>query len=135
MEQETRKIECPKCGHVITDVEDFLYHKRDEELKKKYNNELTREKKKYEEQYDSLEKVKTGLENEKKELQEKINNGIEEGLRSEKQKLEKELKEKAEEEQAERFKSMNNELNEKSKQLKDFHKTKADVERLKREIE
>ena len=135
MEQETRKIECPNCGHVITDVEDFLYHKRDEELKKKYSIDLTREKKKYEEQYNSLEKEKTGLEDEKKELQEKINSGIKEGLRSEKQKLVKELKEKAEEEQAERIKSLNNELEEKSKRLKGFNKAKADVERLKREIE
>lgn len=132
MEQETRKIECPNCGHVF-DAGEQHYRKIDEELQKKYSNDLAREKKKYVEQYDSLEREKTGLENEKKELQEKINSGIEEGLKSEKQKLEKEIKEKVEEEHAEQVKSMSNELEEKSTRLKEFNKAKADIERLKRE--
>ena len=54
MSQDQTSISCPNCGEDI-DVNDILYHQVDEQLKKKYQDELKREKKKFETQSDELE--------------------------------------------------------------------------------
>ena len=132
MENRPNKIECPNCGQLI-DVNELLYHQLDDELKKQYNDQLAKEKQKFQSQYDSLGAEKTDLENEKKKLKETIDSGIKEGLNIEKRRLEEEIKKKVEEEQSDRISSLENELNQKSKQLKEFNKAKSEIERLKRE--
>ncbi len=63
MEQKN-KIKCPNCSHEI-DVNDILYHQVDDELKKKYNDELAREKSTYQEKIDLLKKEKEKFNEEK----------------------------------------------------------------------
>jgi hypothetical protein len=46
MTKETQ-IKCPNCGTSI-DVQDILSHQLEDELKKKFNAQLTEEKKKFE---------------------------------------------------------------------------------------
>ena len=57
-------IACPNCGTDI-DVNDILYHQVDEQLKKKYQDELKREKHKFESQSSELEQQREALEEEK----------------------------------------------------------------------
>ncbi len=60
MTKET-KITCPNCGHEI-DVNNVITLQLDEEYKKKYNAQLTEEKKKLQEESDKLNKQKQDLE-------------------------------------------------------------------------
>ena len=60
MSQEKGKINCPSCG-VEIDVNDILYHQVDEQLKKKYRDELKREQDKFASQSSELEKQRKAL--------------------------------------------------------------------------
>ncbi len=57
-------ISCPNCGTEI-DVNDILYHQVDQQLKKKYQDELKLEKQKFESQSSELEQQREALEAEK----------------------------------------------------------------------
>lgn len=116
-------IECPNCGHEIN-VSKILYARLDEELSKKYNDELARHRKKYDEQKASLEEERRRLEGR-----------IEEGIRSESLKLRKMLREEAEQEQSERIQAMQEELERKAEKLKEYNRALSEIERLKREKE
>ena len=132
MNQETGQINCPNCGEQI-DVNEILYHQLDLELKKKYNDALSKERKKYEEQEERLSLEKTLVEKQKAEYQDTLNQAIEQGVKQEKIELEHSLKKQAEEEQADRIKSLQDELNEKSGKIKELNQVKATIEKLKRE--
>lgn len=134
MSQDTNKIECPNCGHKI-DVNEILYHQLDEELKKKYNDDLAKEKQKYKLQEDQLRNEREKLENEKSEIGEKVAQQIQAGIRDEKKKLEESIKKKIEEEQADRIRALQAELDDKSEKVKELNKSKSEIERLKREKE
>jgi hypothetical protein len=134
MEQSITTIQCPNCGQEI-DVNDILYHQLDDELRRKYNDELAREQRKFQAQADAVNKEKAALESEKRQLQEQISQGIREGVKSERQKLEQKLRSQLEEEQSERINAMQQELSGKTEQLKEFNRAKSDIERLKREKE
>ena len=71
MTQEQSKLICPKCGEEI-DVNDVLYHQVDEQLKKKYSDELAKEKEKYNTQASKLEEDRKTLEAEKTQQQEEV---------------------------------------------------------------
>jgi len=131
MEQKN-KIKCPNCGHEI-DVNDILYHQVDEELKKKYNDELAREKGKYQGELDLLKKERENLEAEKIRQDETISAAIRDGLKEERKRLEARIKADLDEEQSERIQALEDELNEKSARLKEFNRAKSEIERLKRE--
>ena len=60
MTKETQ-IKCPNCGTSI-DVQDILSHQLEDELKKKFNAQLTEEKKKFEKEHEVLAKAKEEFE-------------------------------------------------------------------------
>jgi len=130
--KNTTQIKCPNCGSEI-DVNDILSHQLEDELKQKYNAQLAVEKKKFEKEFDSLQKDKEEFEEERKReneiLQEKLNSK----LKEEREEIEARLKSKLEEEQEELFKELQKELNEKSEQVKELNRSKAEIEKLKRE--
>ncbi|MBW2648575.1 MAG: DUF2130 domain-containing protein [Deltaproteobacteria bacterium] len=132
MDQQTNKIECPNCGHKI-DVNDILYHQVDGELRKKYNDDLARERSRYQDKLDSLNEEREKLEGEKKRHDEAVADAIKAGLKEEKTRLQAEIRARMEEEQSERIRSLQEELVQKSGQLKEFNKAKSEIERLKRE--
>ena len=53
MEKET-KITCPNCGAEL-DVNTILYHQLEEDLKKKFQNQLNEERKKFESRSEALD--------------------------------------------------------------------------------
>ncbi len=132
MDQQANKIECPNCGHKI-DVNDILYHQVDEELRKKYNDDLAREKGNYQNQLNSLNEEREKLEGEKKKHDEAVADAIKAGLKEGTKRLQAEIQARMEEEQSERIRCLQEELTQKSDQLKDFNKAKSEIERLKRE--
>ncbi|MES9963062.1 MAG: DUF2130 domain-containing protein [Candidatus Sedimenticola sp. 20ELBAFRAG] len=134
MSQQQNRIECPNCGHEI-DVNEILYHQLDEELKKKYNDELAKEKLRLSDREDQIKSQQQALADQRSALEEQVSEGITAGLKGEKAKLESRIKAQAEEEQAERIKALQSELADKTDKVKELNKSKSEIERLKREKE
>ena len=123
MKQQSNTINCPKCGESI-DINEILYHKVDEELRKKYDDQLSKEKILLAEQQDKLEEAQ-------KNQDKLIGDAIKDAVTQK----EKELKTKIQDEQSEVMKNVQEELDEKSKQLKELNKTVSENEKLKREMD
>ena len=130
MENQT-KIKCPNCGTAI-DVEDILSHQLEEGIRKKFNAQLAAEKKKYEKETELLNKAKEEFEQKKQKENELFTERLEAKMKEEKRNLEEKLNKKFKDEQSEQFALLQKELNEKSEQIKELNKTKAEIEKLKR---
>jgi len=132
MSQGQNKIRCPKCGEEIN-VNDILYHQVDEQLKKQYNDELAKEKEKYEVESSKLDKERKQLEANKKKQEEEIDNQVKEKINQREIVLKKKYKAEAEEEQSDAISSLREELEEKSGKIKELNKITIELEKLKRE--
>jgi len=132
MNQEKSIINCPQCGEEI-DVNDILYHQVDEQLKKKYNDDLAKEKEKIDAQSTKLNKERVKLETDKKQQEENIEKQVKEEVKQRELALKKKYKAEAEEEQSDALKSLREELEEKSGKIKELNKTSIELEKLKRE--
>jgi hypothetical protein len=126
------QIKCPNCGNPI-DVQNVLSHQLEDEIKQKYQVQLTEEKKKYETEFENLSKAREEFEQKKKQENELFQERFEKKLKEEKKNIEEKLKQMLQEEQSEQFKALHKELNEKSEQVKELHRTKSEIEKLKRE--
>lgn len=126
------QIKCPNCGTSI-DVQDILAHQLEDEIQQKYQNQLAEEKKKYDAEFESLNKAKEQFEQKKKQENEMFQERLEKQLKEDRKTLEEKLKLKFQEEQAEQFGALQKELNEKSEQVKELSLARIEVEKLKRE--
>jgi len=131
MEQET-KIKCPNCGTEIN-VNEVLSHQLEDDLRKKYTAQLAEEKKKYDAELDLLNLQKEEFEKKKLKENELFQEKLQSKLKEERQIIETQLKIKLTEEQSEQFAIMQKELLEQSEKLKELSRSKAEIERLKRE--
>jgi hypothetical protein len=125
-------INCPECGHEF-DISDVLYHQVEHELKKDFEARLRKEREKFRSESEKLAQQRAQLEKTQSEQEEIINKTIREKLKLEKKTLAKKISAEVRDEQSERLKTLQEELQAKSRQVKDFNKAKADIERLKRE--
>ena len=137
------KISCPNCGTSI-DVQDILAHQLEEEIKKKYQEQLAKEKKDSESKLQQLEKLqeeqaavlakeKAAFEEKKKQENRIFQERLEKQIKEEKLRIEAEVKAKLTDENSEQLKALTQELNEKSEQVKELNRSKAEIEKLKRE--
>jgi hypothetical protein len=126
------QIKCPNCGTSI-DVQDILAHQLENEIQQKYQTQLAEEKKKYDAEFESLNKAKELFEQRKKQENEMFQERLEKQLKEDRKLLEDKLKAKFKEEQSEQFNALQKELNEKSEQVKELSLTRIEVEKLKRE--
>jgi hypothetical protein len=127
-------IKCPNCGTDIN-VNNILSHQLEEEIRQKYQVQLTEEKQKYQKEKDALNNEKEEFEKQKKQDKALFEERLEKQLKEERMAIESKLKTKLSEEQADQFKLLQEELNQKSEQVKELNRTKAEIERLKREKE
>ncbi|MCF8410387.1 MAG: DUF2130 domain-containing protein [Crocinitomicaceae bacterium] len=127
-------IKCPNCGTEI-DVNDILSHQLEEEIRQKYQAQLTEENQKYQKEMETLNSAKEEFEERKKKENELFQDRLEKQLKEERIAIESKLKLKLSEEQADQFKVLQEELNQKSEQVKELNRTKAEIEKLKREKE
>ncbi|MES9833049.1 MAG: DUF2130 domain-containing protein [Candidatus Thiodiazotropha sp. DIVDIV] len=132
MSQDANNIKCPNCGEEI-DVNEILYHQLDEELKKKYNDQIAKERNELKATEEKLKVEQEAIENEKANYKDKLATAIQDGIKAGSEKLQIKLRKQAEEEQEERLAVLQKELATKSDQVKELNKFKADIERLKRE--
>jgi uncharacterized Zn finger protein (UPF0148 family) len=63
---KTNQIKCPNCGTSI-DVQDILSHQLEEEIQKKYQQQIAEEKKKFESESSKLNEAKEAFEKAKKQ--------------------------------------------------------------------
>jgi len=126
------QIKCPNCGSNI-DVQDILSHQLEDEIKQKYQAQITITKKKYEAEEEKLKQEKLDFEKKKKQENELFQERLESQLKDEKKSIEAKLKSKLKVEQSEQFEALQKELNEKSEQVKELNRSKAEIEKLKRE--
>jgi hypothetical protein len=130
--QNPTQIKCPNCGTEI-DVQDILAHQVEEQIKVKYQSALADEKKKYDVQQAALAKEKEDFEKKKQNENALFNEKLEAKLKTERKSIEEKLKTKLNEEQKEQNELLQQELKDKSLQLQELNKTKAEIEKLKRE--
>ena len=91
MSQDQTTIACPSCGTEI-DVNDILYHQVDEQLKKKYQDELKREQAKFASQSSELEQQRKALEEDKAKQAELLAQQVSQQLKEKEAELTKKLK-------------------------------------------
>ena len=130
--QNSTQVKCPNCGTNI-DVQDILAHQVEEQIKVKYQSALADEKKKYDAQQALLTKEKEEFEKKKLKENELFQERLDTKLKEERKSIEEKLKAKLGEEQKEQFDLLQQELKDKSLQLQELNKTKAEIEKLKRE--
>lgn len=133
MSQETR-ITCPNCGCEI-DVNHVIAHQVEEDIRKKYQAHLAKQNRKFQEEADRLSREKADLERQRAEQERQVAEKVGQRVREERATLEKQLRESLQGEQAERMAMIEKELQEKSEQVRELHRTKAEMERIKREKE
>jgi hypothetical protein len=130
--EQNHNIVCPKCNYQF-DLNQSIRNSLKEEAKAEAREEYKGHLQDIKTQKAQLHQQITQFETQKIAEAQKLKAEAEAELS---QKLSEErirLKNQLQNEQDEQFKSIQDELNEKSKQLQEFHKAKAEVERLKRE--
>lgn len=134
MNQDSTHIKCPQCGNAI-DVNEILYHQLQEEIKKEYNSKLSEQQKQFDSKLADIKKQKDEIDRQKVELTETIEKNVKEKLTLEKSNLEKKLREEISTEKSDEIKSYKDQLQLKIEETKDLNKTRAELERIKREKE
>ena len=129
--QNNSQIKCPNCGTSI-DVQDILSHQLEDQIKQEYQQKLTEEKKKFDSEFEKLNREKDDFEVKKKQENELFQDRFDKRIKEEKKAIEEKLKIKLAEEQTEQFQALQTELNEKSEKLKELNLTKIEIEKLKR---
>lgn len=133
MTNET-KIPCPKCGEVI-DVNSVIISQIEEELKVKYNAQITEDNEKFNQKMEELDRQKQELERQKSSQDQQIEERVKNRIEAERVAIKNELKKSLENEQADRMAAIETELNEKSAKIRELNKFKAEIESIKREKE
>ena len=126
------QIACPNCGTHI-DVNDLLAHQLEEQIQRKYQNELNETRNEFSKKQEQLLLDKEAFEEKKRRENELFQERFEQKLKDERKTIEEKLKIKLAQEQGEQFADLQKELNEKSEQIKELNRTKAEIEKLKRE--
>lgn len=133
-EADMHQVKCPKCGSEI-DVQDILAHQLEEEIKGRYQEQIREIQEARAREQEKLREEKEKLDAQRRKQEEEFNDRLQQQLRSQSAEIEMKLKKKLEEDQAILVQTMQNELNEKTERLKELNKSKAEIERLKREKE
>lgn len=132
MNENQNIISCPNCGTEIN-VNEVLYSQLEHEMQKKFRDMSSQKEKEYSDKLTEIKKKEEAITRQMEELESSVNERVSEKLKSEMQNMEKTIRKKFEDENTEYLVSLKSELEEKSARLKDLNKTKAEIERLKRE--
>jgi hypothetical protein len=126
------QINCPNCGTAI-DVNDILAHQLEEQIKQKYQAQLSLQRDEFSKKQRDLLADKEAFEAKKMRENELFQEKIDAKIKQEKALIEQKLKQQLVLEQQDQFQLLQKELNEKSEQIKELNLTKAEIEKLKRE--
>lgn len=126
------QINCPNCGTAI-DVNDILAHQLEEQIKQKYQAQLSVQRDEFSKKQRDLLEDKEAFEAKKLRENELFQEKVDVKIKQEKALIEQKLKQQLVLEQQDQFQLLQKELNEKSEQIKELNLTKAEIEKLKRE--
>lgn len=126
------KINCPSCGTSI-DVSKVLSNQLEEEMTKKFEDEVTLHRKKYTEAMSTIQAKEAEFKTQQENFTELIKNNVNQQLKAERQGLTDQLKKQIMDEQSEQMALLQKEITEKSEQVKELNRTKVEIEQLKRE--
>lgn len=127
-------IKCPQCGTEIN-VSELLYHQVQEQLKKDFNAKNAKRDAEIQKKLLEIDEAKDQIEKDKENLKEHVDNAVKAKLNIEKVNIENKLRVQLKLETEDELLSLKNQLDEKSNQVKELHKTKLQIEILKREKE
>lgn len=127
-----KTLNCPECGAAI-DIDEVLIHQLEDKVKKALQAKHSKKEQELQKKLNDLKGEKDKIEKAKENQKEIVNKQVQEQVKDEKSKLEKSIRQQLDDEKSEEVKALQKELGEKSTQLRELNKTKADIERLKRE--
>jgi len=126
--QNTSTIECPNCKTKIN-VEDALYT----QLQTKFDEDIKKQQDDYKKAQLELEKKEQSLKDQEDKFEERLQDTLALQLKSKEKELKDKLSKEILESQGEAQALLQKELEEKSKEVQEFYKTKAELEKVKRE--
>ena len=133
-------IKCPNCGTQI-DIDEIFYHQIEEKFKtqhlqeqKKLQDEVELKRKEYKAHLDALKVKEEAFKAQQETFDEEITKATKAQLKVERQRLQEALKKELVEEQSESMALLQRELEEKSLQVQELNKSKAEIEKLKRDM-
>ena len=133
MIHKENKINCPNCNEEI-DV-NILHDQVKQQFKKQYDDDLEKEKNKYEEKSSKLAEEQEKFEEEKNKQQQEVENQVKKKLIQKEPELKEKIKREINEEKSGLISTLNEELKEKTGQIKKLNEVTAENEKLKREKE
>jgi len=133
-------IKCPNCATEI-DIDEIFYHQIEEKFKqqhlqeqKKLQDEVELKRKEYKAHLDALKAKEEAFKAQQETFAVEIDKATKAQLKVERQSLQDALKKELVEEQSESMALLQKELEEKSKQVQELNKSKAEIEKLKRDM-
>jgi len=133
-------IKCPNCGTQI-DIDEIFYHQIEEQYKQKnlaeqqkLRDEVEAKRQEYKKAFDTLKAKEVSMQEQKEKFDEELRKATKAQIKLERAKLQDELKKELVEEQSESMALLQKELEEKSKQVQELNKSKAQIEKLKRDM-
>ncbi len=133
-------IKCPNCGIQI-DIDEIFYHQIEEQYKQKnlaeqqkLRDEVEAKRQEYKQAFDMLKAKEASMQEQKEKFDEELRKATKAQIKLERAKLQDELKKELVEEQSESMALLQKELEEKSKQVQELNKSKAQIEKLKRDM-
>ena len=114
-------------------MQDILAHQLEGKIRAEHEAEKSRQRHIFAEKEAKLKEAQAALETQQKNAEQAVADQLAARERALRQELGAQLRKKAAAEQEDRFKIMQEELNEKAQQVKELHRSKAEIERLKRQ--
>ena len=125
-------VKCPQCGTEIN-VNDLLSHQIQDRIEKENEQKIQSLQSEFEQKQKSLDEEKKTLLKEKADIDAAITQQVQQLIATERAEISKALKAQYEIENVESMKLMKAELDAKTEQVKELNKSKAEIEKLKRE--
>lgn len=132
MEHTKDVLKCPNCGASI-DVSEVLYSQLKEQLQAEFAKASAEKETEMKAVIAKMKQREEEISRKESELEEAVERKVSAGLKKELEAREKLMKKKLDEENAEFVSGLRKELEEKSDKLRELNKTKAELERLKRD--
>ena len=125
---------CPSCETLIN-VDELLVSQFKQSIKKDLEGELARREAELNQEKNEFKKLSQQLSKDKEEIEEQVNIKVKSLVRQKELALKEAISKEINAEKAQQLRELENELIKKSNQLKELNGTKAQLERLKREME
>ena len=126
------QIDCPSCGSSI-DVQDVLSHQVEEKLKREFKEKLEKQQTLIQAKAEDLERSKQEFAEKQRQAERLLEEQVQAKLQVLGKSLEADLKMKITQEEQARVEALQEELKEQSEKIKELNRTKAAIEKLKRE--